>query len=158
MWLVERALEHDKPSLLLQLACDEFHRERIVRPGLTRLERLVATARQQAHEETFRRLGALLTVERHTWLDSLLRPDPETGHTMLQWLRRVLPMRHLSHVALRAWLWNDQLVPETLMMALDMIMRKVRLDYTIQRPLAQYEQLGECLLLKFGCKNFSVCL
>ena len=28
----------------------------IVRPGLTRLERLVATARQQAHEETFRRL------------------------------------------------------------------------------------------------------
>lgn len=88
MWLVERALEHDKPTLLLQLACDEFRRERIVRPGLTRLERLVATARQQAHEETFRRLGALLTVERHTWLDSLLRPDPETGHTMLQWLRR----------------------------------------------------------------------
>ena len=51
MWLVERALEHDKPTLLLQLACDEFRRERIVRPGLTRLERLVATARQQAHED-----------------------------------------------------------------------------------------------------------
>jgi uncharacterized protein DUF4158 len=59
VWLVERALEHDKPTLLLQLACDELRRERIVRPGLTRLERLVATARQQAHEETFRRLGAL---------------------------------------------------------------------------------------------------
>ena len=84
MWLVERALEHDKPTLLLQLACDELRRERIVRPGVTRLERLVATARQQAHEETFRRLGALLTVERHTWLDGLLRPDPETGRTMLQ--------------------------------------------------------------------------
>src|SRR5919108_492978 len=88
MWLVERALEHDKPTLLLQLACDELHRERIVRPGLTRLERLVATARQQAHEETFRRLDALLTGERHTWLDGLLRPDPETGRTVLQWLRR----------------------------------------------------------------------
>jgi Domain of unknown function (DUF4158) len=35
-WLVERALEHDKPTLLLQLACDELHREQIVRPGLTR--------------------------------------------------------------------------------------------------------------------------
>ena len=64
LWLVERALEHDKPTLLLQLACDELHRERIVRPGLTRLERLVATARQQAHEETFRQLAPLLTDER----------------------------------------------------------------------------------------------
>jgi Domain of unknown function (DUF4158) len=87
-WLVERALEHDQPTLLLQLACDELRREHIVRPGLTRLERLVATARQQAHEETFRRLSSLLTGERHTWLDSLLWPDPETGRPVLQWLRR----------------------------------------------------------------------
>src|SRR5436305_3023262 len=54
-WLGERALEHDKPSLLLQLACDKLRREQIVRPGLTRLERLVATARHSAHTETFRR-------------------------------------------------------------------------------------------------------
>jgi hypothetical protein len=33
MGLVERALEHDKPTLLLQLACDELRRERIVRLG-----------------------------------------------------------------------------------------------------------------------------
>ena len=39
-WLGERALEHDKPTLLLQLACDKLRREHIVRPGLTRLERL----------------------------------------------------------------------------------------------------------------------
>ena len=52
MWLVERALEHEKPTLLLQLACDKLRREQIVRPGMTRLERFVATARQQAHEET----------------------------------------------------------------------------------------------------------
>ena len=48
--------EHDKPTLLLQLACDKLRREQIVRPGVTRLERLVATARQQAQTETFRRL------------------------------------------------------------------------------------------------------
>jgi len=48
-WLVERALEHDKPTLLFQLACDKLRRDQIVRPGLTRLERLVATAREQAH-------------------------------------------------------------------------------------------------------------
>ena len=88
-----------------------------------------------------------------------LLTSPLDNNTLVD--HRVLPMRHLSRVALRAWLWNDQLVPETfetLMMALDMIMRKVRLDHIIQRPLAQYEHLGECLLLKFGCKNFSVCL
>src|SRR5438876_1868193 len=87
-WLGERALEHDKPSLLLQLACDKLRREQIVRPGLTRLERLVATARHSAHTETFRRLTPLLTPARSTLLDDLLVPDPQTGRTVLNWLRR----------------------------------------------------------------------
>src|SRR5216683_1205921 len=60
-WLLARALEHDKPTLLLQLACEKLYRERIVRPGVTRLERFVATAREQAHEETFRQLTPLLS-------------------------------------------------------------------------------------------------
>jgi hypothetical protein len=36
-WLLARAREHDKPTLLLQLACEKLHRERIVRPGVTRI-------------------------------------------------------------------------------------------------------------------------
>src|SRR2546422_9874445 len=86
-WLVERALEHDKPTLLLQLACEKLRRDQIVRPGLTRLERLVATARQQAQTETFHRLTPFLTVERHTVVDGLLRPNPATGRSVLQCLR-----------------------------------------------------------------------
>ena len=39
-WLLERALEHDKPTLLLQLACEKLHREHIVRLGVTRLNAL----------------------------------------------------------------------------------------------------------------------
>jgi hypothetical protein len=70
-WLEERALEHDKPTLLLQLSCDQLRRDRIVRPGLTRLERLIATARQQAHLETFRRLTPLLTEAQLAMLDGL---------------------------------------------------------------------------------------
>jgi hypothetical protein len=35
-WLVERALEHDKPTLLLQLACAKLDRAKMVRPGVTR--------------------------------------------------------------------------------------------------------------------------
>jgi len=88
MWLVERALEHDKPTLLLQLACDKLRREQIVRPGITRLERFVATARQQAHEETWHRMTALSTEERRVVLDALLVSDPQTGRSVLQWLRR----------------------------------------------------------------------
>lgn len=87
-WLVERALEHDTPALLLQLACEKLRREPIVRPGITRLERLVATARQQAHTETLHRLTPLVTAERHARLDGLLQPDPATGRSGLHWLRR----------------------------------------------------------------------
>lgn len=87
-WLGERALEHDKPMLLLQLACDKLRQDHVVRPGLTRLERLIATARQYAHEETWRRLTPLVTVDQYIWLDSLLEPDPHTGRTLLNWLRR----------------------------------------------------------------------
>jgi Domain of unknown function (DUF4158) len=87
-WLGEHALEHDKPTLLLQLACDKLRREHIVRPGLTRLERLIATARQQAHDETWRRLTPLVTADQYAWLDGLLQADTQPGRTVLNWLRR----------------------------------------------------------------------
>jgi TnpA family transposase len=87
-WLVDRALEHDQPTWLLRLACDKLRRERIVRPGVTRLERLVATAREQAQAETFQRLIPLLTPPRQHWLDALLEPDPALGWTRLTWLRQ----------------------------------------------------------------------
>src|SRR5262244_2204974 len=98
-WLVERALEHDKPTLLLQLACEKLYRERIVRPGVTRLERFVATAREQAHEETFRQLTPLLTDEWKTLLDGLLQPDTTTGRTLLSWLRHEAVSHAASHIS-----------------------------------------------------------
>ena len=94
-WLLARALEHDKPTLLLQLACEKLYRERIVRPGVTRLERFVATARETAHDETFRQLTPLLTDNRRTLLDGLLQPDSTTGRTPLSWLRQ----EAVSHAA-----------------------------------------------------------
>ncbi|MBV8475858.1 MAG: Tn3 family transposase [Acidobacteria bacterium] len=97
-WLVARALEHEKPTLLLQLACEKLHRERIVRPGITRLERFVATAREKAHEETFRQLLPLLTDERKTFLDGLLQLDATTGRTPLHWLRQEAVSHAASHI------------------------------------------------------------
>ena len=87
-WLMERALEHDKPLLLYELLCEQFQTEQLLRPGVTRLERLVATARTRAETETFRQLTPLLTDDRRQWLDSLLEPDPARTMTPLTWLRR----------------------------------------------------------------------
>jgi hypothetical protein len=71
-WLLARALEHDKPSLLFQLTREHLLAEKIVRPGVTLLERLVMAARERGHRETFHRLASLFTNERLLTFDSLL--------------------------------------------------------------------------------------
>jgi len=87
-WLIERALEHDKPMLLFQLACEKLRRDKIIRPGVIRLEQMVATARYQAQSETFNRVNPLLTKERSDFLDGLLILDSQKKRTLLSWLRR----------------------------------------------------------------------
>jgi hypothetical protein len=82
-----RALEHDQPTVVLPLAGAKLPRERMVHPGVTRLERFVATAREQAHEEPFRPLTPLLTAERKPFLDGLWQLDATTGRTRLSWRR-----------------------------------------------------------------------
>ena len=59
-WLVDRALEHDRPTLLLRMACEHLRGLRIERPGVTHLERLIAAARQWVQHETYRRLAPIL--------------------------------------------------------------------------------------------------
>ena len=78
-WLTERALEHDTPSILFGQALDQLRAERIVRPGLDRLTRTVATARAEGRREIRRRLESVLTTERCVELDELLVTDPALG-------------------------------------------------------------------------------
>ena len=87
-WLLERALEHDKPTLLYELACEKLRTEQLVRPGVTRLERLVAETRERAQGETFQQLTPILTDDCQRLLDTLLEPDAARGMTPLAWLRR----------------------------------------------------------------------
>ncbi|MDP9353350.1 MAG: Tn3 family transposase [Chloroflexota bacterium] len=86
-WLVERALEHDKPTLLLGLACEKLRVDRVVRPGLSRLKRLVGTARERAVGEMYRRLSPLLAGDISTTLDRLLVREARLKGTPLGWLR-----------------------------------------------------------------------
>ncbi len=86
-WLLQRALEHDKPTLLFQMATDWLYKQKIVRPGVTILERMVIQARQQAQEETYRQLNFLISDERKSLLDKLLITEETLGRTPLFWLR-----------------------------------------------------------------------
>jgi hypothetical protein len=87
-WLLQRALEHDRPTFLLHLLCERLRQERTVRPGVTTLERWVNAARQQAQRETYRCVQSILDADTTTRLDALLKVDEQTGRTPLAWLRR----------------------------------------------------------------------
>jgi TnpA family transposase len=87
-WLMERALEHSKPILLFYMVCERLYAEKIIRPGVTTIERMVVTAKQQAHEVTYQRLSSLFTDGQRAFLDNLLISDVATGRTPLFWLRR----------------------------------------------------------------------
>ena len=85
---MDRALEHDRPTLLLRLACEHLLGLRIERPGVTHLERLIAAARQRAQQETYRRLAPILTRDCKARLDGLLTVDAATGRSNLAWLQQ----------------------------------------------------------------------
>lgn len=87
-FLVNRALEHDSPSLLVRLACEHLRSERVVRPGVERLQRWVASARERAQVATAARLAPLLNTQRQAELDRLLSVDAALGMSRLAWLRR----------------------------------------------------------------------
>jgi len=59
IWLGERALEHDHPSLLLQQACERLYQLRIVRPAITTMEELVGEGRRRVR-------GVLLQIHTAT--------------------------------------------------------------------------------------------
>ncbi len=88
-WLINRALEHDKPTFLLQLAAEQLRWERILRPGLTILEKLVSRVRQQAREITYQQLTHLLTSENKFFLDQTLVVGKGNPRTTLSWLQQM---------------------------------------------------------------------
>lgn len=85
-WLVLRAMEHDRPITLFGLACEHLRAARLVRPAVNALERLIATARQRAFDETWIKLQPVLTEDQLEAMDALLEFDDTLGATGLVWL------------------------------------------------------------------------
>lgn len=90
-WLLERALEHDRPALLLQLLCERFLQEKIVRPGFSVVERMVTTARTSAETAIFERLEVIIDDILSQGLDELLIAPQPSHPTPLAWLRQSAP-------------------------------------------------------------------
>lgn len=87
IWLLERALEHDKPTLLFKLACERLKQQQIIRIGTTRLAQVVSTARNQAQEATYKTLQPLLSKALCDFLDDLIKVDKASKITTLSWLQ-----------------------------------------------------------------------
>ena len=87
-WLLERALEHDRPMVLWQLVCERFLAEKLVRPGLSQIERMVAAARNAAEEEIFRRVESVIDEVLAEGLDELLQAEQPNQPTPLASLRQ----------------------------------------------------------------------
>ncbi len=86
-WVLERSLEHDKPTLLLDLACERLIRNRVLRPSIGTLERMVVSVRGQAYTETYRRLTGILNPELKLHLDGLLQVEKDKNFSRFAWLK-----------------------------------------------------------------------
>ena len=89
--LIASALEHDSPLALLREACRWLRFNQIVRPGLSVLERAVASARVAAEHESHRALSPILHAGVVPRLEGLLIPDVALSRggrslTRLAWL------------------------------------------------------------------------
>ncbi|MCP4419081.1 MAG: DUF4158 domain-containing protein, partial [Chloroflexi bacterium] len=87
-WLGARALEHDRPTLLLQQACERLYQLRLVRPAITTMEDLVSAARGWAEKKTVEVLVHSLPKRVQNTVDTLLVNDEDRGMSAVTWLRR----------------------------------------------------------------------
>lgn len=84
-WLVDQAMEHERPSLLFGALSVELRLRGIERPAVNEMMRLVGWARERAHELTYQRLAPQLTDETRAILDRLLVATG--GQSKHAWLR-----------------------------------------------------------------------
>ncbi|MEO3890537.1 DUF4158 domain-containing protein [Nonomuraea sp. B5E05] len=81
-------MEHDSPTLLFNLATEYLMAAKTIRPGVTTLAKMVATARTGATALTWEKVAHLLTDQLRADLDRLLMYDAGLKMTRLAWLTK----------------------------------------------------------------------
>lgn len=85
-WLLERGMEHDNERWLLDKLCQKLHYDKILRPAINTLERMVGSIGERLNEETYQRLTFLLTPELQEKLDKVLEFDKTLKMPTHRWL------------------------------------------------------------------------
>ena len=85
-WLIERGMEHDNERWLLDKLCQKLHHDKILRPAIGTLERIVGSISERLNEETYQRLAFLLTPELQEKLDKILELDKTLKMPIHRWL------------------------------------------------------------------------
>ncbi len=85
-WLVHQGMEHDNQRWLLEKLCSKLLQDKIIRPSIGTLERIVLGIEEQIHQETYGRLSNFWTTEFEKTLDNLLVFDTLLKQTKHRWL------------------------------------------------------------------------
>ncbi|MDF2706444.1 MAG: transposase [Nonomuraea muscovyensis] len=78
-FLLDRAMEHDSPTLLFNLAREYLMAAKVIRPGALVLAKMVGTARKGAADLTSQLVGHLLAAEVRADLERMLLVDAGLG-------------------------------------------------------------------------------
>lgn len=101
-WLYGRAwVGSESPSVLFDLVTARLVEHKILLPGVTVLERLVASIRERTAKRLWRILSKIPSSEQRFKLEALLLPDEKTWYTPLDQLRRA-PTRHSAPALINA--------------------------------------------------------
>ncbi len=90
-WLRPLAAEHDNRRALLNALLQHLYRQKIVRPGLSRLERLVETTRTIIRKEVEETINSQLTKKQKRQLDGLVVVPADEIYSPLQRLKQTPP-------------------------------------------------------------------
>ena len=93
-WLYARAwVGTEGPSVLFDIATTQLLEQKTLLPGVSVLERLVATVRERVSQRGWKVLSRLPTAEQCQRLDAILKVNEDARQTVLDQLRRS-PTRH----------------------------------------------------------------
>lgn len=85
-WLIHQGMEHDNERYLLNKLCQKLQQDKILRPSIGTLERVIGGIYELLQAETYRRLSFLWQHELISQLDNLLQTSAVGQLTDHRWL------------------------------------------------------------------------
>lgn len=156
-WLITQGMEHDNQRWLLEKFCEKLHQDKILRPSIGTLERIVGGIDEQLHHETYQRLShfwqpnfqksldelllfdVTLKQTKHRWLCSV--PTSNTSKSINQTLEKVAFLKEMS-----VHMWDLSMIPNNRQKRLANIVRNNTNQYLQRMPSQKRYSVLVCFL------------